>query len=128
MKYFAGLNEEGPFYIGPCDSEEDAIADASSEYADQISEGSNIVLGISKTVHVQIDAESLLENTAEQMYDELYEDALDGWCDKMPREQWNSLSADLTKVVVAWLEKNNQESSFEVIDSYKKIPNDQTKR
>ena len=116
MKYFAATRDDGPYYIGPCDSKELALEEAKTEYADEIKEGAEIHLGIGREVTIMIDGDSVLEKLADQWFDELYEDALDCWCDKIPKEKKEELGVRLSEVLHKWLDENNEQHTFTCID------------
>lgn len=112
-EWWAGSTEEGPF-IGPFSSRDDAISEARSEF-----EGNETaVLGHPQKYALCVssgDAESLIENLGEHLADELYEEALDNWCIRIPRSDYQVLADRLTPVIIEWLKERYQHIEWDVI-------------
>ena len=112
-KYFASNNPES-YSIGPCETIEDAVEDFRSENEGE----SPSSIGISREVFCRVDGMDVLESLSNGgLYDELYEDALSGWCNfKNNDPKINNLSERLTAVLHAWLDEVGEEKSWAVIE------------
>lgn len=115
-EYFAGTSEEGPFYVGPCKSIEEAKAEGAQEYADQLAEGYGLFIGKGRKVALKICGYDVIESIGDRYHDELYEDALSSWCDGITKEKKQELGERLTKVFHEWLKENDEQIEFTVID------------
>jgi hypothetical protein len=116
-KYFAATSDEGPFCVGPCETIEIAIDEAKSEYADELAEGGQIVLGIGTDVYCEVRGDRIIDNMADDMDSDLYEDAMDGWCENMPPGSMDELSKALTATLHAWLDKYGERKCWSMVET-----------
>jgi hypothetical protein len=113
-RYFASTTDDH-YSLGPFDNKDDAIQDAKSEFADEVLEGATIYIGKSKPYLLKISGQSIVDMVGNDAYDELYEDALDGWCSRVSLDEVNRLGDELTKVFHRWLKRNKQQYCFDLI-------------
>ena len=111
-RYWVGTDEEGPYSEGPFPTFEEAHQAGLASY----DEPDDFIVGLGREVGVAIDGRWIVENTADIMYDDLYEDALDVWCSKIPEPAYEDLGKRLTAVFHDWLREHKQQTSFEVIE------------
>lgn len=109
-QYFAGDSGGGPFFGEPCDTPEEAI----QEYFEENGRYPGTV-GVGREVHFELDGESILENAAEHLWDELYEDALDDWPGVERGPSFKELSKRLTATATEWLKEQGVRTSWTVI-------------
>lgn len=110
-KWFAGPNPE-QYPIGPCDTKEEAIR----QFKEDDPDWGEPITGVAKAVYCSINADSLIDDIGEQMYDELYEDALEYWCNNVSQKQKEVLSERLTKVFHDWLDEVGEDKCWNVIE------------
>jgi hypothetical protein len=72
--------------------------------------------GKGATVVLQVDGDDVLDQVENSFYDDLYEDAFEGWCRSLPDGAKQDLGRRLTDVFHAWLIEHDQETEFEVIE------------
>ena len=111
--YYAGESDEGPYPVGPFATIEEAIAEYKSENEGQ----APAVIGIGREVFVEVDGSDVIEGLMNgSLEEELYEDALDGWCHfKFNDPRWKTLNERMTKVLHDWLDEVDEEKSWTVI-------------
>jgi hypothetical protein len=76
-------------------------------------------VGVAQARYIEVDGERLIEDLMETAPEslELYEDAMDGWCDKLPRTAYDELSEQLTVVLHRWLAKHQQDRCWNCIEA-----------
>lgn len=107
--YWAGQSEES-YECGPFST----IEDAAEEYFNANPEDDFCCVGESVATPVLIDGGDVI-NRAQEEINDLYEDALDDWCDKISIMARDDLSERLTKVFHDWLAENSEKVSWDVI-------------
>ena len=109
-EFFAGSSEEN-FSVGP----EATCEDAAAEYFAENEDDESCYVGKGQLTGFEVSGRRLMEWIGEGLADELYEDALDSWCEKMPKEAYDELSQNVTGVVRDWLKKHGQQMEWNVI-------------
>lgn len=111
-KYYASDNMEH-YPVGPYNTKEEAITEYKKDY-----ETDPKYIGVSREVFCTIDGQRVVENLANGcLYEELYEDALNDWCNfKLNDPRWATLSERLTEVFHTWLDEVKEEKSWAVIE------------
>jgi hypothetical protein len=109
-KFFASDNPERY-----CMDGEDTPAEAIEAFKAETGEEPS-VLGVARAIYVEVDADRLIEDLYEKMGEDLYEDAMDGWCDGVKPEAYQELSTALTKVLHDWLDKHGQDKCWNLIE------------
>lgn len=102
---------------GPFDSEADALEDAKREYPER----NQFVVGQGFRVEVDCDAECLIENFSCQEPDILYENALEDWCEKVPRSKMDALSSHLTEILKEHLKEWGEPYEWLVVRERKRV-------
>jgi hypothetical protein len=114
--WYWGERADGCSYHGPHDTREAAIAEARGEGAKRI------FVGQSHAVWVQVDAETVIDQWANgEAVDLLYEDALEYWCHKVPKEKLDALSQELTDCFRKHLESWGERTEWEVISDPEEV-------
>jgi len=112
-KFYASNNPER-YNDGPFNTVEEAIENFKIENNGEFPD----YIGVGRDVYCTIDGKRLVEELSEgSLYDELYEDALNGWCN-IPRsdKRWDVLSKRLNKVLHDWLDEVGEPKSWTVIE------------
>jgi hypothetical protein len=126
-KFYGSNRDEGPFYIGPCDTMEEVVEEFRSEYEEEIAENNDggtattCYVGQSREVSLDLCGDSIIDDVMNNYYDELHEDAFDGWCQKISREDKAELGKKLTKTFHAWLKQHKQDTEITTIDHVKEF-------
>ena len=112
-KYYASNNPE-MYSVGPCNTKEEAIKEFAAENDGQVPQH----IGLGRDIFCSIDGLGVIEDiTNGSLYDELYEDAFDGWCDfKRNDKRIEELGNRLTEVFHKWLDEVGQNKSWTIIE------------
>lgn len=100
-KFYSGFSDER-FQFGPFDNRAQAQDEAESERE----EDDPIYIGKGESaIYAEIDVHDMLERMEENLADNTYEDALEGWLEGISRAQKDELSLRLNRVFRCWLEE-----------------------
>lgn len=112
-KFYASDNEE-TYHIGPYDTAQEAIA----EFMAMNESAKPLVVGRSTARYIEIDGKRLIDDLYENFPEnaELYEDAMNGWCQSLPVAAFDELSDKLTEVLIEWLGKHKQDRCWNCIE------------
>jgi len=114
--WYASDNPER-YCIGPHKTKEEAIKEFKEE-----NEGKEPThIGQANEVFAEIYGYRVIEELANgSLYEEVYEDALSGWCNfKINDPKWDVLSERLTKVLHEWLDEVGERKSWDVVEQIK---------
>lgn len=116
-EWFWSYSDEGPFY-GPCNSRDDAIQEARHEDDE---EHAIVYVGQSHKVYPEIDADQIIDQATEDLYERAHEDAVEHWCVNIPEEQKKALSDELSAVFIKHLNLWGEKSEWDVISDPEEI-------
>lgn len=116
-KYYASNNPER-YCTGPFETEAEAVEEFKIENGGEMPD----FIGIGREIFCRLDGDDVIENIQNgYLYDELYEDAFDGWCSFKPNDpRFKVLSERLTKVLHDWLDEVGEKKSWILIEEVPK--------